>query len=95
MKVGYKTPTLDPNTKVDTGKGKSIQEQISGFYLRGADNQGMCYNIAKTLDGTDNTITDDSKYLIKSEKELRYFPDDPLLTFEDSVLYGCNLDLDL
>lgn len=38
-------------------------------------------------------IDDPTKYLVENEKEVRYFPDDPVLSFEDSILYGCHLDL--
>ena len=82
LKIG-KLNTADPN------KDPYIDEYSNGYVLRGADNTGKCYNIEKSLTTPQDTA---KTFLIKNENEFNYF-DDPLLTFEDSILTGCHLDL--
>jgi hypothetical protein len=60
----------------------------SGFKLRGADNQGRCYNLQKSLISDLKT----SNFLISTPDEELYF-DDPTLLFDDSTIYGCSLQL--
>lgn len=59
-----------------------------GFKIRGADNQGKCYNIKQSLTSGLN-VTD---FLIETPNEDLYF-DDPTLLFDDSTIYGCTVQL--
>jgi hypothetical protein len=82
LRIGY-SKQANPNVEAH------IAEYKNGYVLRGADNSGKCYNIETSL-STPKTKT--KKFLIKTENDINYF-DDPLLTFEDSILTGCHLDM--
>ena len=69
-----------------SSNGKYINQSSDGFVIRGADNQGNCYNIKTSLTTGLNTTS----FLIEDPNENLYF-DDPVLLFEDSVLYGCKV----
>ena len=56
-------------------------EPVSGFYLRGAKNDGAC--IMTELAGNPGFV---------DPQKISYF-EDPQLTFGDSIIYGCYLDL--
>jgi hypothetical protein len=76
---------------------KEITYNLNGFALRGADQKGRCYSVNRRKDkndpGTLETITGAiTKPLIDTVSSLTYF-DDPVLTFEDSILYGCTMEL--
>jgi hypothetical protein len=64
---------------------KSLKE---GFRLRGANNQGVCYNLRTSLSNGQNT----TNFLVEDINENLYF-DDPYLLFEDSTIYGCKVQL--
>jgi Protein of unknown function (DUF1619) len=95
-----------PVTKIltlENGNQKKYDEikyNLNGFALRGADQNGKCYFVNKALFKDDPTITLDmiinavTKPLIQTMDELTYF-DDPVLTFEDSMVYGCSVDFNL
>jgi hypothetical protein len=70
-----------------------IEEPKSGFYLRGADNSGKCYNI-KTQIAPLIGAKVAADYTMEDASDLKYF-EDPILNFDDSIVYGCHLDLDL
>jgi hypothetical protein len=58
-----------------------VVEPVSGFYLRGAKNTGEC--ILTKLAGNPGFV---------EPQKISYF-EDPQLTFDDSIIYGCYLDL--
>lgn len=68
----------------DTGKDE-MAELKDGMYLRGADNSGECIQL---------TLGAGETYETKIKNFVPEYTEDPLLTFEDSILYGCHLDLD-
>jgi len=56
----------------------------------------MCYTVQTSLETeVDQQTTIADGFLIEKAEQQNYFPDDPLLSFQDSVLYGCHLDLTL
>ena len=65
-----------------------INQSLPGFVLRGADNQGNCYNLQTSL----TTGLNATDFLLSSVDDQFYF-DDPLLVFEDSLIYGCSVQL--
>jgi hypothetical protein len=71
---------------LSSDNGTYINESSQGFYLRGSDNLGVCYNIKTAITNGLNATT----YLIENYTDYNYF-DDPLLTFDDSILYGCKV----
>lgn len=77
-----KTGILSTKVKdADPTADAYIVEPISGFYLRGANNQGECIKTA---------VAGDPGFF--EPQTISYF-EDPLLTFDDSIIYGCYLDL--
>ena len=65
--------------------------------LRGADNEGQCYYVKESVTdyGTEFAWPgDDDEPLIDTVNDLNFF-EDPLMSFTDSMLYGCHLDLTL
>lgn len=60
--------------------------------MRGADNTGECYNIKKTIAAANDEQTEVSSYVMEDENDVKYF-EDPILKFDDSIVYGCHLDL--
>ena len=82
------------------GGSTSLEDQINinlnGFPLRGADNDGSCYYVDETVTTPIEKLSDsvDSLALIDNHLQRTYF-EDPVLTFEDSLIYGCKLDLTL
>ena len=98
-------PILFANSKDVTKKDDSGNEEIytslnynlNGFALRGADNMGKCYSVNTPLKKDDRSTLSSitgavTKPLIESVKDLLYY-DDPVFTFEDSLLYGCTVEL--
>jgi hypothetical protein len=76
-----KTGVLSTSVKdADPTEKAYILEPISGFYLRGAKNNGEC--ILTDLAGEPGFV---------NPQKISYF-EDPLLTFDDSIIYGCYLD---
>ena len=68
---------------------------MDGFALRGADNDGKCYFLKEAVSGgNENPKFDDNDVTIETIDQRMYY-DDPVLTFEDSMVYGCTLDLNL
>lgn len=70
----------------------AIEYNLNGFPLRGADESGHCYYVRDAISGTESSYLPRDGYLINQVTESLYV-DDPVLTFEDSILYGCTLDL--
>ena len=68
--------------------------------MKGADNNGRCYFVKeipyKIADQLENVFPPDdwraNERTIEKMDEKRYY-DDPVLTFEDAMLYGCTLEL--
>jgi hypothetical protein len=74
-----------------------LNYNLNGFALRGADNMGRCFSVNTPLKKEDRTALSSitgavTKPSIESVKELLYY-DDPVFTFEDSMLYGCTVEL--
>lgn len=83
----------------DESGSTSLEEQIyinlNGFPLRGADDDGTCFYVDKTVTQPSETLSEsvpDLDILIESYEEKTYF-EDPVLTFDDSLVYGCKLEL--
>jgi len=76
-------------TPEDQAKKPFIEEPVNGFPLIGADNTGKCTMIKTSLTDTSKTVTE---YEVEDINDLKYF-EDPLLTFDDSIVNGCHLDL--
>lgn len=103
---GY--PILIGQTEVETQVNESgsttqlekINFNLNGFPLRGATNNGKCYYVNQSI--KDPLVKLDENFtgaasveaLIETADEKTYF-DDPVLTFEDSLTYGCSMDLNL
>jgi len=91
---------MEKETVTESGNQKlytEISYNLNGFPLRGADNTGRCYSVNTPLKKEDMSKLDSingavTKPFIQDMKNLTYF-DDPVLTFEDSMLYGCTLEL--
>ena len=90
-------------TGIEAAKAKPyIYEPVDGFKLRGANNQGECYKLKKTLTtpvidiskvkNSDGTPKFNPDLDMKDSKDQKYF-NDPAITFEDSIVTGCHLDL--
>ena len=65
--------------------------------MRGAKNDGTCYYVDETVTTPTEKLSDiigTFDPLIDSYKQKTYF-EDPVLTFEDSLIYGCKLELTL
>jgi len=77
------------------GKKQYIKEPVNGFFLIGADNSGKCFNIKEslTVGTTDARTTKTTDFVMENSEDLKYF-DEPKVTFEDSIITGCHLDLD-
>ena len=65
----------------------------------GANNQGECFKIKKTLTVPENDISKltnkgkfDPNKDMENSKDYKYY-NDPIITFEDSIVTGCHLDL--
>lgn len=91
--IGVKTPDTILN---DNGSQEQIDlyvHNLFGFPLRGADQDGKCYWVrdADYTAGETSTFTIPST-LIDNLSERTYF-EDPVLTFEDDMLFGCSLNL--
>ena len=65
-----------------------------GFSLRGADNDGKCYFLKEPVaDGISaDTGNWGDELTVETINEKRYY-DDPVLTFEDAMVFGCTLEL--
>ena len=62
--------------------------------MRGADENGYCYYVETAHDGRVLEPGEFGYDKIKADtvNEALYF-DDPLLSFHDSMIYGCRMDL--
>jgi hypothetical protein len=67
-----------------------IIEPKNGFPLIGADNTGKCIKVKQAL--YDKSKTLEEGFDIENFEDLKYY-EDPTLTFDDSVVAGCHLDL--
>lgn len=72
-------------------------EPKQGMFFRGADNKGKCLEVDLDED-VDQTYEDYIKKFLRAgtTEDVRYLPEyteDPMFTFEDSIIYGCHLDL--
>lgn len=65
-------------------------ELKEGMYLRGADNTGKCIQLDRSQVGSPESLTPEAALA----KHAHTYSEDPQLTFEDSFMYGCHLDLD-
>ena len=89
LKVGTKTQAPLQAGTLEANQKPYILEYKDGFSLRGADNTGQCYYIGKSIKKPETTAT--GTPLIQNVNELNYF-EDPVLTLDDSTIYGCHLD---
>ena len=71
-----------------------MNEPISGFPLLGQDNKGLCYKIRDSLSQPIFSLQAGDPFTMTDINDLKYFDDD-YLTFEDSIINGCHLDLTL
>ena len=94
-----KTSTI---TVSNAGQGTtSITEAIvtnkHGFPLRGASNDGACYFVDQAISGEKTKLTDTYskplQYPIIDTTDVKTYFEDPVLTFEDSLIYGCSVQL--
>ncbi|CDW85277.1 UNKNOWN [Stylonychia lemnae] len=86
---GYiKGKKLLTGTSANATQGQHINMTKGGFKIRGADNHGMCYNLKTSLQTGLNT----TNYTIETPSENLYM-DDPILSFDDSTIYGCKINL--
>lgn len=84
---GYKFGnTLLVGNGVSTANGTYVNASEQGFQLRGADNHGSCYNMMTAVTNGINATS----YLISNYTTTPYF-DDPTLTMQSSMLYGCRM----
>lgn len=82
-----------------------MSEPINGFAIRAADNSGKCYASKKVIkamqDGKvvvdlEQPIIDGVKAFLDTIEDLetdKQYYEDPVLTFENSILTGCYLDM--
>lgn len=83
-----KTGTLEIPTNNPTKS--HIKEPINAFPFIGADNTGLCYSVK---DSIIMSLKNEAKQFKMTDfKDIRYY-EDPTLTFEDSILTGCHVDL--
>ena len=92
---------VDKVEVTNEGGSTSLEDQINinlnGFPLRGAKNDGTCYYVDETVTSPTEKLSDilgTFDVLIDNYKQKTYF-EDPVLTFEDSLIYGCKLELTL
>ena len=93
----------------DEERGTSTQvDQITlnqnGFPLRGAQNDGTCFFVDKLVSDPEKKLSDSvtistdpnlqDLFFIADSDEKTYF-EDPVLSFEDSIIYGCKMELNL
>ena len=75
-----------------------VQYNLNGFSLRGADNDGKCYYLKNGITPKRSTAYEydedftANEMTVDSIDDKMYF-DDPVLTFEDSIIYGCTIEL--
>lgn len=62
-----------------------MEEPKQGFFFRGADNKGECISI---------TLAEDQTFEDYISKYVPDYTEDPQFTFEDSIIYGCHMDMD-
>lgn len=74
---------------------EGVTYNLDGFALRGADNDGRCYYTKQAVShGNENPTFGPDDLTVDSVDQKMYY-DDPVLTFEDSMVYGCTLELNL
>jgi hypothetical protein len=54
----------------------------------------MCYNIANLIATApgDSSAALTSDFVMTDKTDVKYF-EDPILTFDNSIVYGCSMDL--
>jgi len=67
-----------------------VNEPINGFPLLGGDNSGQCYSMQQAISDSSSTLADG--FIMNDINDSKYF-EDPFLTFDDSIITGCHLDL--
>lgn len=67
-----------------------LKEPMQAFPLLGGDNKGQCYTVKDSIVTT--VKNEDKAFKMADFSDLRYY-EDPSLTFEDSILTGCHLDM--
>ena len=96
-----KTTTVN----TDSGQGATIpvterKINVNGFPLRGADNEGACYYVNTKVNNKDEEekLTDSYSGVLTQKiienSDVKTYYEDPVLTFDDSLIYGCNIELD-
>ena len=98
--IGKQDNFLFLNSQGSTSVEKQIKFNFNGFSLRGAQNDGKCYYV-------DESVTEPIERLSASYEttrlnsdiidtaDVKTYYEDPVLTFEDSLVYGCSLELNL
>jgi len=70
-----------------------------GFPLRGASNDGKCYFVDQAVSGDKKklsaSLTQPLSYPMIENADVKTYYEDPVLTFEDSLIYGCSIELNL
>jgi len=87
-------PAAAPGGGADQAAFYGVEYSQNGFSLRGADNDGKCYFLKKPVaDGVaEESVNWDADRTVEDVSEKRYY-DDPVLTFEDAMIFGCTLEL--
>ena len=67
--------------------------------MRGAQNDGTCYFVDQIITGEKvkltDTFTDPFIHMMVDTVDVNTYFEDPVLSFEDSLIYGCSLSLNL
>lgn len=75
--------------KIDGAGDDWMLELKDGLFFRGADNTGKCLELDKAP-----SSAADAKTALEPKNYQHPYSEDPLLTFEDAMQYGCHLDMD-
>ena len=63
--------------------------------MRGAQNDGTCYFVDQLISGDKekltDTFTDPFIHMMIDTVDVNTYFEDPTLSFEDSLIYGCSL----
>jgi len=87
---GLPLKTADLVIPSDVTQPTYMEEPVKGFPLLGADNDGRCYSVQDSISNVKNKQLSD--FLLDDFSDTRYF-EDPVLSFSDSLLTGCHVDL--
>ena len=98
--IGKTENNLVLNPQGSTTVEKQIKFNFNGFSLRGAQNDGKCYYVDESVTEPIEKLSDsyDLTQLnsdIIDKASVKTYYEDPVLTFEDSLVYGCSLELNL